>query len=253
MTNEISGRQKVVPIGYEESLSELDTFAAEWRRRHRHQRVFSPRVVGFCMLSRASLYDAIGPLDETFGTGNYEDDDLCLRAELAGFRNVIAADVFIHHHGSRSFTGNAIDHQTTMTHNRARFAEKWQHPHATDARGRRVLLLEALLNWTWFGRAIRALVQNPYAGRIVGESIADFCDDAANDVPVPMGLVRELLAALGVTVVDLADEHEHVVLVESGLLGEGAERDRRGVTRAALHALLDEVDGLPHRHASSGR
>jgi branched-chain amino acid transport system permease protein len=31
-----------------------------------------------------------------------------------------------------------------------------------------VLLLEALLNWTWFGRAIRALVQNPYAGQIVG-------------------------------------------------------------------------------------
>jgi len=31
-----------------------------------------------------------------------------------------------------------------------------------------VLLLEALLNWTWFGRALRALVQNPYAGRIVG-------------------------------------------------------------------------------------
>lgn len=144
MTNEISGRQKVVPIGYEESLSELDTFAAEWRRRHRYQRVFSPRVVGFCMLSRASLYDAIGRLDETFGTGNYEDDDLCLRAELAGYRNVIAADVFIHHHGSRSFTGNAVDHQTTMTHNRARFAEKWQHPHATDPRGRRVLLLEAL-------------------------------------------------------------------------------------------------------------
>ena len=31
-----------------------------------------------------------------------------------------------------------------------------------------VLLLEALLNWTWFGRSIRALMQNPYAGRIVG-------------------------------------------------------------------------------------
>ncbi len=31
-----------------------------------------------------------------------------------------------------------------------------------------VLLLEALLNWTWFGRALRALVQNPYGGRIVG-------------------------------------------------------------------------------------
>ncbi len=31
-----------------------------------------------------------------------------------------------------------------------------------------VLLLEALLDWTWFGRALRALVQNPYAGQIVG-------------------------------------------------------------------------------------
>ncbi len=143
VTNEISGRQKVTPVGYD-TLDDLDVFAAGWRTRHRHQRVFSPRVVGFCMLSRAALYDAIGRLDESFGTGNYEDDDLCLRAELAGFRNVIAADVFIHHHGSRSFTGNAIDHQTTMTHNRARFAEKWQHPHATDAHGRRVLLLEAL-------------------------------------------------------------------------------------------------------------
>jgi branched-chain amino acid transport system permease protein len=31
-----------------------------------------------------------------------------------------------------------------------------------------VLLLQALLNWTWFGRALRALVQNHYAGQIVG-------------------------------------------------------------------------------------
>jgi branched-chain amino acid transport system permease protein len=31
-----------------------------------------------------------------------------------------------------------------------------------------VLLLEALLNWTWFGKALRALVQNRYAGQIVG-------------------------------------------------------------------------------------
>ncbi|MBZ5566638.1 MAG: branched-chain amino acid ABC transporter permease [Acidobacteriia bacterium] len=31
-----------------------------------------------------------------------------------------------------------------------------------------VLLLEGLLNWTWFGRALRALVQNRYAGQIVG-------------------------------------------------------------------------------------
>lgn len=31
-----------------------------------------------------------------------------------------------------------------------------------------VLLLEALLNWTWFGKSVRALIQNRYAGQIVG-------------------------------------------------------------------------------------
>jgi fumarate reductase flavoprotein subunit len=38
-----------------------------------------------------------------------------------------------------------------------------------------------------------SVAETVVAGRIVGESVADFCDDAANDVGVPMGLVREFL------------------------------------------------------------
>lgn len=143
VTNQISGRQQAEYPEYT-GVADLPVFAAARRERHRHQRTFAPRVVGFCMLMRASLLDRIGALDESFGTGNFEDDDLCLRAELAGQRNLIAADVFIHHYGSRTFIGNGIDHRVMMTRNRGRFAEKWHHPHATDARGRRVLLLEAL-------------------------------------------------------------------------------------------------------------
>ncbi|MEY4374533.1 MAG: hypothetical protein RL760_699, partial [Candidatus Eisenbacteria bacterium] len=143
MTNAISGRQQVDVVGYD-ALHDLDAFAADWRARHRHQRVPSARVVGFCMLGRASLLDRIGGFDESFGTGNFEDDDLCLRAELAGFRNVIAGDVFIHHFGSRSFLGNGVDHAATMTHNRAVFDAKWNSPGAGGVDDRRVLLLEAL-------------------------------------------------------------------------------------------------------------
>ncbi len=143
MTNAISGRQQVDAVGYD-TLEGLEAYAADWRARHRHQRVTSARVVGFCMLGRAALLDRIGGFDESFGTGNFEDDDLCLRAELAGFRNVIAGDVFIHHFGSRSFLGNGLDHAATMTHNRGVFDAKWNRSGAGGANDHRVVLLEAL-------------------------------------------------------------------------------------------------------------
>ena len=143
MTNEISGRQRVELIGYE-ALRGLPAFAADWRERNRHQRTPAPRVVGFCMLFRHELVREIGLLDEVFGTGNFEDDDLCRRSELAGRRNVIAGDVFIHHHGSRSFVGNRIDPRAAMARNRALFQKKWQRRAREAADGARVLALEAL-------------------------------------------------------------------------------------------------------------
>jgi fumarate reductase flavoprotein subunit len=38
-----------------------------------------------------------------------------------------------------------------------------------------------------------SVAETVVAGRIVGEAIADYCDDPANDATVPMGLVREFL------------------------------------------------------------
>jgi fumarate reductase flavoprotein subunit len=38
-----------------------------------------------------------------------------------------------------------------------------------------------------------SVAETVVAGRIVGESIADFCDDASNEASVPMGLVREFM------------------------------------------------------------
>ena len=67
------------------------------------------RLVGFCLLIRRELIDAIGLLDEQFGIGCFEDDDYCLRAIAAGFRAVIAGDAFVHHFGSRTFLGSGVD------------------------------------------------------------------------------------------------------------------------------------------------
>ncbi len=124
MTNNVIGRQKISGTGYD-SLSGLPNYAAKFRSSNRYRRIESARVVGFCMLFRRTLAELIGLFDERFGIGNFEDDDLCLRAELAGFRNIIAGDVFVHHYGSKSFTGNKIDADVLFRCNHSIFVAKW--------------------------------------------------------------------------------------------------------------------------------
>lgn len=143
MTNNISGIQKVPEIGYS-SLDGLDAFAQSFRTRYRHRRITSRRIVGFSMLFHRDLMDAIGFLDERFGSGNFEDDDYCIRAALAGFRNAIAGDVFIHHHGSASFTGNRIDITAAMAKNHALFAEKWSKPVTDPELSHQIVTLKTL-------------------------------------------------------------------------------------------------------------
>lgn len=64
-----------------------------------------PTAVGFCMFIRRELLDAIGPFDaETFGPGYGEENDFCMRATKAGYRNVLCDDTFVAHVGSQSFT-----------------------------------------------------------------------------------------------------------------------------------------------------
>ncbi|HTD38715.1 MAG TPA: glycosyltransferase, partial [Candidatus Limnocylindrales bacterium] len=63
-----------------------------------------PTAVGFCMLVARACLEEIGGFDETrFGAGYGEENDLCLRARSAGWRNVLAGDVFVRHHGGVSF------------------------------------------------------------------------------------------------------------------------------------------------------
>jgi len=83
----------------------LDALAAE-ANRGRHVEV--PTGVGFCMWMRRSVLDAIGLLDvERFGRGYGEENDWCLRAHEAGWRHLVASDVYVLHQGSVSFAAEA--------------------------------------------------------------------------------------------------------------------------------------------------
>ena len=130
MTDHASGLQ-VVAEAASLTAEELPVFAERFRERWRGRVIRCRRVVGFCMLFRRELFEQIGLLDESFGSGNYEDDDYCLRAELAGYRNLLAGDVFVHHAGGASFSGNNLDREAANLRNRRIFMQKWN-PAALD-------------------------------------------------------------------------------------------------------------------------
>ncbi len=124
MSNYVAGPQLVKDAGYRD-LQELPQFAAEWSRTHAGRSMEISRAVGFCLLARRSLIDRIGGLDVQFGSGNFEDDDFCLRAGFAGFRICIAQDAFVHHTGSQTFLGAKIDYRESMLRNWQLFKAKW--------------------------------------------------------------------------------------------------------------------------------
>jgi O-antigen biosynthesis protein len=103
----------------------MRAFAERWRDEHRGNWFTDPKLSGFCLLMKQAVSDAIGSLDERFGLGFFDDDDLAERARRAGFASAVAHDLFVHHFGSRTFVGNGVDANRLLDENAARFAVKW--------------------------------------------------------------------------------------------------------------------------------
>ena len=123
VTNCASGPQQV-PVDYSD-FAGLHDFARRCIQKYSGQTVPCQRLVGFCLLLRRDLINQIGLLDERFGIGNFEDDDYCRRALVAGFRAAIALDCFIHHFGSVTFRNADIDYAALLERNRRLFNDKW--------------------------------------------------------------------------------------------------------------------------------
>jgi len=121
-TNGAVGHQLVRQPRYR-SLEGFPAFAAacamanDGRAREVH------RLIGFCLLIKREVIERVGLLDERFGPGGYEDYDYCVRARQAGYKILLAEDVFIHHFGGKGYVG--MDYDGLRARNRAILADKW--------------------------------------------------------------------------------------------------------------------------------
>jgi GT2 family glycosyltransferase len=84
----------------------------------------------FCLALRRDVFRSVGPLDDQFGLGMFEDDDYARRVRGAGLRLVCADGVYVHHFGEASF-GELVptgQHGELFRRNRTLFERKWGRP-----------------------------------------------------------------------------------------------------------------------------
>ena len=88
-----------LPEGWD--TARLDALFA---RTNAGQVVDVPTGVGFCMYIRRAALAEVGLFDvENFGKGYGEENDFCIRAARAGWRNLHVLDTFVRHYGGVSF------------------------------------------------------------------------------------------------------------------------------------------------------
>ena len=123
-----SGNETKIDFDYRDRAG-MESFAASRAREFAGQTLDVPMAPLLCGAFRKSLWNTVGPLDDQFEIGMFEDDDFSLRIRQANLRIVTAEDCFIHHFGSGSF--QQLDPSESLRIfdvNRKRFEAKWGRP-----------------------------------------------------------------------------------------------------------------------------
>jgi GT2 family glycosyltransferase/polysaccharide pyruvyl transferase WcaK-like protein/glycosyltransferase involved in cell wall biosynthesis len=125
VTNNI-GNEAKIRVSYR-NLTEMERFAVTLAAEQMGQSFDLTVGPLFCAFLPRAVWDQVGPLDERFKIGMFEDDDFSIRIRKAGLRIVAAEDCFVHHFGAGSFSKLAPAYcQEVFATNKRLFEEKWQ-------------------------------------------------------------------------------------------------------------------------------
>lgn len=122
LTNCIDSLQEVKIPGLD--ISNWEQQSKQYLSNNDQDLIYVKKLCFFCVAFKKEVLVKIGLLDEKFGLGNFEDDDLCMRISKK-YKLAIAKSCFIYHQGSASF--NKFDNASLASiysENKAYFERK---------------------------------------------------------------------------------------------------------------------------------
>lgn len=110
-----------------QTYAEFQALARQHGQEFAGQRIAIRMPMMFCTAFRRDLYEKVGPLDERYEVGMFEDEDYALRARQAGYLLAWTPEVYVHHayHASIGKLLPTGDYMRLVELNRGRFEEKW--------------------------------------------------------------------------------------------------------------------------------
>jgi len=124
VTNAI-GNEARIPVGYC-NLLDMPAWASAYCQAHRDRLEDISMLAFFCVAMPRAVFETVGPLDERFGIGMFEDDDYNRRVREAGFQIKLAQDAYIHHWQCASFKILGEDaYFATYYENEKKYRAKW--------------------------------------------------------------------------------------------------------------------------------
>jgi GT2 family glycosyltransferase len=95
--------------------------------QHDGERIPIRMPMFFCVAFRRDTFERIGPLDERYEVGMFEDEDYAIRAKAAGYQVAWTPEVYVHHayHASIGKLLPTGEYIRLVKLNQGRFEEKW--------------------------------------------------------------------------------------------------------------------------------
>lgn len=129
VANYCAGLQQEIILPAYDNIEELNDRVAELAEERKGESIEVNFVMGFCMAFRKSLFDEIGPFDESLWPCCGEEIDFCFKAREAGHKIGVAHDAYVHHIGSVTLAemerNGQIGYLETCKKNDAHLAKKW--------------------------------------------------------------------------------------------------------------------------------
>jgi GT2 family glycosyltransferase len=115
-----------IDIPYQ-TYGEFQAVARSQGEQHDRERFPIRMPMMFCVAFRRDTYERLGPLDERYEVGMFEDEDYALRAKAAGLHVAWTPEVYVHHayHASIGKLLPTGEYMRLVKLNQGRFEEKW--------------------------------------------------------------------------------------------------------------------------------